>query len=174
MERVTFEQLKDKINVSQNFWLIGERKWTLGKNNEIIEIHKINGKSAKLQSHQNGKKFNRAFQGEATQKTGIFLTEKISNLDDFKNCTRLIFFNDKEQYQFVAVDKKCAEFVYHHSEIVGIKTKLKNVEPKESNQKDNFRFTFAQNLGAIHTLNKGNKIYAIVNKETGEWRLGHE
>jgi len=155
-ETCSFNEIKKKIGDENEYWLIGERKWTLERNNDILK-----------NENENNLPINN---GE----TGIFLTKNISNLDDFNNCTRLIFFNDKEQYQFIAVDKKCAEFVYYHSEIVGTKTKLKNVVPKESKQKDNFRFTFAQNLGAIHNLNKGDKIYAIVNEENREWRLGYE
>jgi hypothetical protein len=165
MKTITFGEIKDYINKNaQNkntLWLIGERKWSLELNQKILDAENRNDKL-----------------GERAE-TGIFLTKDI-DWDKFKknyeDCTHLIFFNSEEQFQFITTDKSCKKYLFHHCKnLKNNRLELKNVESKnQDNEKDNFRFGFAQRLGTIHKLNKGDKIQAIVDEKNGEWRRWHE
>ena len=163
MNTLSLKEVKLKIEQKKNLnkdtlWLIGERKWTIDFHKQILE------------SVDKGKK---------PQETGIFLTEQI-NWDDFETeyriCTHLILFNDSDQFTAVAIDKSCRRYLYHHSNFTSGKImEFRNVIPRENHEsRGAFRYGFAQDLGAIHDLNKEKPIQVVVDRDTRQWRLKHD
>jgi hypothetical protein len=158
-EIIKFKDIVTKVEGIENLWLTAERKWTLTLNREILAWEKAANNSEKYEGN-----------------TGIFLKEAIDFIaapDNFKDCLRLVFFNNDTQLQFIALDKSGEEFFFHKSDIVNKPHKFRNVYYREKiSNKDNYRFKFAQSLGAANCLNKDNQIQVVFDDK--KWRLSHE
>ncbi|MBN2396383.1 MAG: hypothetical protein JXC36_07980 [Candidatus Atribacteria bacterium] len=150
-ETCTFEKIKEMLANKSDLWLIGERKWTIKKNDDIL---------MKEKKHQ---------LPLAAAETGIFLTEEIdwnTFKEKFKDCIRLVFFNSEEQFQFIAEDNSCDKYLLFNSTVSGKPLEFENIQ---NTSKGNFQFSFARRLGAIPQINSTIKV--IVDKKQEEWRL---
>lgn len=151
------QYIEDNAKNKDSLWLIGERKWSLKLHKQILDAEDNN----KLPLPK----------GE----TGVFLNDNFDwdkFEDDYADCTRLVFFNSEEQFQFIATDNRCYEYIYYHSQIKEKKMEpLRTIMDKDNNH---YRFNFAQRLGAIHKLNQNNKVQVIVDENKKEWRLWHD
>ncbi len=165
MNIVRFEEIKDLVNKYRNLWVVGERRWTICLANIVLEKEK--GKAKK-------------------GNTGIFLHKEINydSFESYSDCIRLVFFNNDVQFLFIATDSSCKDYVYHLSEISRDKAekfefeilhskkegKSKVLDSKSANR--NYRFSFAQDIGAIPENLDSNDILVLRDKD--EWRLYHE
>lgn len=144
-----------KDNVEPDMWAMGERKWSAELAQKVLEAEKEEKK----------------IEGE----TGIFLIQDLNekSAEEFIDCVKIYFFNSAKQIYCIAVEEG---FYYTENNLKLTEDKkvpFKNVTPPAKDSKTQYRFSFANKIGAIPDL-QGNQLKIIRTKETGEWRFYHE
>lgn len=147
------------ISTKTEFWAIGERSWTAKLQKKIIR--------ADIEQSP--------FVGE----TGVFfiLDPQLKQPKFFSDCMKIYFFNQHEQYACFRENEDSSVFTVYNSTIVRSEGsqlyEFENIHRMQS-QSRNYRYCFADRIGAIPKDLTTNLIKVLTDITTKEWRFYHE